>query len=130
MIVKVNGNTLTTYNKSVVMNETSVQGVDGTDLVSLSDIWDSFKDWFDRVSDKVVHAEVDFFISIITGTLKWIITSCIHLLNTYSINIIMGAVLWCGFSCMIAPLFGGRSGEWVGRTAFVLIVGSIWRIII
>lgn len=128
MIVKMNGSDFYTVSSNI--GSSSVKTVDGNDLVTLEDVWGSFSDWFNTLSDKVIYAEVDFFVKVVGGVIKGLFLGIVDLLNTYSVEIILGGVLWCGFSCMLAPLFGGRSGEWVGRTAFVLIFGSIWRIII
>lgn len=133
MIVKINGLAFHDVDNKVINTMASsgkVTGIDGTELVSLGDILDSFKDWFSEVSSKVIDSEVDSLVDFVVGAVKLILTSTISVLNKYSVDIILGGVLWCGFSCMLAPLFGGRSGDWVGRTAFVLIFGSIWRIII
>jgi hypothetical protein len=95
-----------------------------------SDDSGGFIDWLNSVADGFVNAEVSTILKPIWYTIKQVLGSLVSALNVHSVEIITLGVVYCSIGMMVAPLMGSTSARWFGRVVFVMLVGSIWRLLI
>lgn len=91
------------------------------------------KSWMDRInefSDSVIQKEIEWFVHPLQEGVKDGFLGVIKVLNSFSLEIIILGVVFCGIGMIVAPLIGSSSGKWFGRTVFVMLVGAVWRILI
>lgn len=110
---------------SIAIEESGVE-----DEGVLKKAFDKLVEGMNDFSDALVKAEVDFIFKPIGVFLKDMVMSLINLLNSYSVEIITLSIICCAIVTMVAPLWGDRSGIWIGRLLAIVMVGSIWRLII
>lgn len=125
MIVKING--------MIVEPDNKIWGPDWWNK-----FWESpAGQWINGISDNVIGVESDSF--------GWVIENVVYkildaigtllvklggLLNHYSVEIIVLAIISCGFGIMTAPLYGGSPPKWYGRLFGATLAGIIWRMMI
>jgi hypothetical protein len=90
---------------------------------------DGFWDWINDAADGFISTEVSWFLKPLGLALKDGVMGIIHLLNTFSAEIITLGIIAGAIGMIIAPLMGSTSARWFGRVVFVSLVGSVWRLI-
>lgn len=103
----------------------------------ITDVTDKVQEAFQKLvegynsfSEKVIHGEIEFILKPIGIFIKDVFFSIIHLLNTYSVEIILLSIMGVSFGMMLSPLWGDKSSVWGGRLIAITIGGAIWRIVI
>jgi hypothetical protein len=91
---------------------------------------EGFWDKLNGFADGVVAKETEWLFRPIGEALKDGIMGVFHLINMHSIEIITLGVITGAIGMMIGPLMGSTSARWFGRVMFVMLVGSVWRLIL
>jgi hypothetical protein len=118
VVVKMNG--VLNY---VLDPEKATEGASGG---FFHDLWSGVGNF----SDDFLAKETEWLFKPIGNALKDGFMGVVHLINMHSIEIITLGVIFTAIGMIVAPLMGSKSATWFGRVIFVMLTGSIWRLLL